>query len=152
MSQHENSVLNTLAFFQKAVPDPQDKNFYTQLGVHCEEFAEMLDALMAYSDEATEILQEARSAVKELADKLKQGTSILLYPADRIEFLDAICDQMVTAIGTAYMAKMDVAGGFNEVNASNLSKFDENGNPIFNENMKIMKGPNYFKPDLKRFV
>lgn len=46
----------------------------------------------------------------------------------------------------------DMSGALKEVNLSNWSKFDENGNPIFNENGKIVKGENYFKPDLAKFV
>ena len=42
--------------------------------------------------------------------------------------------------------------GFDEVQNSNMSKLDENGKPIYNESGKVMKGPNYFKPDLSKFV
>ena len=41
---------------------------------------------------------------------------------------------------------------FEEVQNSNMSKLDENGKPIYNEHGKVMKGPNYFKPDLSKFV
>jgi predicted HAD superfamily Cof-like phosphohydrolase len=41
---------------------------------------------------------------------------------------------------------------FEEVQNSNMSKLDENGKPIYNESGKVMKGPNYFKPDLSKFV
>ena len=70
----------------------------------------------------------------------------------REEFLDGICDQIVTATGVGFMAKMNVAGGFGEVNRSNASKFGENGEPIFDPNLKLIKGPNYFKPNLKQYI
>lgn len=47
---------------------------------------------------------------------------------------------------------MDVPGGFGEVNRSNLSKFGENGEPIFDQNLKLIKGPNYFKADLEKYL
>ena len=69
-----------------------------------------------------------------------------------VEILDSLCDQIVTAIGVGYMMGFDMVGALQEVNLSNWSKFDENGNPIFNENGKIVKGENYFKPDLAKFL
>jgi hypothetical protein len=47
---------------------------------------------------------------------------------------------------------MNFDGALTEVNKSNWSKFDESSNPIIDSNGKILKGPNYFKPELKKFV
>ena len=47
---------------------------------------------------------------------------------------------------------IDLDKCFDEVQNSNMSKLDENGKPIYNESGKVMKGPNYFKPDLSKFV
>jgi hypothetical protein len=81
-----------------------------------------------------------------LSDALKAGGDI--YVNNREEFLDSIADQIVTGVGVGHCAKMQVAEAVRRVNTSNWSKFDNDGNPIFNENGKISKGPNYTPPDL----
>ena len=70
---------------------------------------------------------------------------------EKQELLDALCDQIVTAVGVAHMLGMDIEGALNEVNNSNWSKF-EDGEPVFNEQGKIAKGRDYFAPDLTRFI
>lgn len=68
------------------------------------------------------------------------------------EELDAICDSMWVLIGVALSRGYDIIGAMGEVARSNMSKLDENGKPIFRDDGKILKGPNYFKPDLRRFT
>ena len=149
-----DTLATTVAWFQKAVPSPTLKNFSTQVGVHFEEVGEMIQELSATTSNAKDVLAQADFALKQLADLMKRDeTAIILHEGDRKMFLDAICDQLVTASGSAYMVGMDVVGGLREVNRSNYSKFDKHGNPIFNENMKIMKDPdNYTPADLTPFV
>ena len=53
---------------------------------------------------------------------------------------------------TGHAFGVDLDKCFDEVQNSNMSKLDENGKPIYNEAGKVMKGPNYFKPDLSKFV
>lgn len=69
----------------------------------------------------------------------------------KADLLDALCDQIVTAIGVGYMAGFDMAGALQEVIRSNASKF-ENGKPLFDENGKIRKGKDYTPPELAQFV
>ncbi|MBW3243356.1 hypothetical protein KUV57_11840 [Epibacterium sp. DP7N7-1] len=145
------SVSQILAWFQKAVPTPAKKNFNTQTGVHFEEVAEMLDALSGNDAESARRLNTIRKDLHHFATDMKAGT-VQLSIKDPVEFVDAICDQVVTGIGSAHMANVDVLSGLQEVADSNDSKFDENGNPIFNEDMKIMKGPNYFKAKLEPYA
>ena len=148
-----NPVTNCLLFFQKGVPEPESKNIHTQIGCHFEEVGEMIDEITGLDPQTTGLLLHARSAITELADHLKASDqSIQIHPANRANFLDAICDQFVTGVGSAYMLKMDVSAAIDLTNLSNLSKFGDDGEPIFNENKKIMKGPNYFKTDLTPFV
>lgn len=148
-----DTLVDTLVFFEKAVPTPTQKNFSTQVGVHFEEVGEMVQELSATNRNASEVLAQADFALKQLADLMKRDeTAIILHDGDRVNFLDAICDQIVTATGSARMAGMNVIDGMKEVNRSNHSKFDDNGQPIFNENMKVMKGPNYSPADLKPYV
>ena len=145
-------ISETKGWFDKAVPEPQAKNFTTQLGVHFEEVAEMITEIMPENEEIGQALLDALTANKHLGELLKRSGGISVKDENRKLFLDAICDQLVTAIGTAHMLDMDPVGALNEVNRSNFSKFDDQGNPIFDENMKVTKGPNYVKPDLTPFV
>lgn len=146
------TIANTKDWFEQAIPEPGKKNFTTQLGVHVEEFYEMLIELTPEDGETGNALQDAVIAVKHLATHLKEKGGVHIDPENRINFLDAIVDQLVTATGTAHTAYMDPIGGLNEVNRSNFSKFDEQGKPIFDENMKVTKGPKYSPADLSSFV
>ena len=153
MMGHEDDTLGmTKHWFEKAVPNPQTKNFTTQLGVHFEEIAEMIAELTPENDEVGQAILDALTANKHLGELLKRQGGVHVLDEHRKNFLDAICDQIVTGTGTAHMLGMDPIGGLNEVNRGNFSKFDENGDPIFDENMKVIKGPNYIKPDLTPFV
>lgn len=68
----------------------------------------------------------------------------------KIELLDSLCDQIVTAIGVAHMMGFDIESALNEVNRSNWSKFID-GKAVFDENGKIAKPDTYSKPDLTSF-
>jgi predicted HAD superfamily Cof-like phosphohydrolase len=81
----------------------------------------------------------------------KKCAGIAPQGVDRQELLDALCDQIVTAVGVAHMFGMDIESALNEVNASNWSKFVD-GNPVFNEHGKIAKGPGYFEPKIAEFA
>lgn len=146
-----NTITKIVNFFNKAVPNPTPKNFNTQLGCDMEETAEMLQSLRGHNMETDEALKAFTNQVTEFANKLKTG-EIKVEVENRVDFLDAICDKTVTAVGLAVYEKMDVENGLDEVAESNNSKFDLDGNPIFDQNMKIIKGPNYFKANLKQYI
>ena len=61
-------------------------------------------------------------------------------------------DILYVTYGAGHAFGIDLDKCFDEVQNSNMSKLDENGKPIYNESGKVMKGPNYFKPDLSKFV
>lgn len=146
-----NVIDSIFGWFKKAVPEPNNKNIHTQLGVHFEEVAEMLLALSGDDDQTEVLLHNAYLANHLLAEHLKSNVGALnldMTNQSKIELLDALCDQIVTATGVGHMMNMGLPAALEEVNASNYSKF-VNGEPIFNENKKIMKGPNYFKPSLE---
>ena len=71
---------------------------------------------------------------------------------DLLEVADALTDILYVTYGAGHAFGIDLDKCFNEVQNSNMSKLDENGRQIYNENGKVMKGPNYFKPDLSKFV
>ena len=71
---------------------------------------------------------------------------------DLLEVADALTDILYVTYGAGHAFGIDLDKCFDEVQNSNMSKLDENGKPIYNQNGKVMKGPNYFKPDLSKFV
>ena len=71
---------------------------------------------------------------------------------DLVEVADALTDLLYVTYGAGHAFGIDLDKCFEEVQNSNMSKLDENGKPIYNEAGKVMKGPNYFKPDLTKFV
>lgn len=147
-----NTLFNTYNWFTKAVPEPAAKNLHTQMGVHFEEVSEMLDEVHGHGVVTRDLLDNASNALQLLAHHLKNNDSVISIPAEnRINYLDALCDQIVTATGCARMSEMNLVDAMDEVNDSNFSKFDNTGNPIFDENMKVAKGPNYRKANLKPF-
>ena len=71
---------------------------------------------------------------------------------DLLEVADALTDILYVTYGAGHAFGIDLDQCFEEVQNSNMSKLDENGNPIYNDSGKVMKGPNYFKPDLSKFI
>ena len=73
---------------------------------------------------------------------------------DLVEVADALGDKLYILLGTILKHGMQdkIIDVFNEIHASNMSKLDSNGDPIFREDGKILKGENYFKPNLKQFI
>jgi predicted HAD superfamily Cof-like phosphohydrolase len=132
-------------WFERAVPEPTDKNRAVQIGVHFEEVAEMAESLS--QEGLAGDLNQISGYFKECLTLTRDHKLI-----DRKELLDSLCDQIVTAVGVAHMFGLDIAGALSEVNRSNWSKFDSNGQPIFDANGKIAKGPNYSKPNLEPFL
>lgn len=145
------SIPQIIEWFKKAVPEPNNKNFNTQFGCDLEELAEMCDSLAGTSLESDDRLKNFRQIVHDMAEALKSG-EIQVEVTDKVAFLDAACDRVVTTTGMVVYEGMDFESALSEVNASNWSKFDIDGNPIFDTNMKVQKGPHYWKPDLESYI
>ncbi|WP_016990304.1 nucleoside triphosphate pyrophosphohydrolase family protein [Flavobacterium sp. ACAM 123] len=73
---------------------------------------------------------------------------------DLIEIADALGDMMYILCGTIieHGLQHKIEAVFDEIQRSNMSKLDESGNPIYREDGKVMKGPNYFKPDFSKIL
>ena len=71
---------------------------------------------------------------------------------DLLEVADALTDILYVTYGSGHAFGINLDKCFEEVQNSNMSKLGENGQPIYNDSGKVMKGPNYFKPDLSKFV
>ena len=86
--------------------------------------------------------------IKEELDELKEA----IDRKDIKEVADALTDILYVTYGAGHAFGIDLDKCFEEVQNSNMSKLGKDGKPIFNENGKVMKGPNYFKPNLSKFV
>ena len=88
------------------------------------------------------------SLIKEELDELKEA----INKKDIIEIADALTDILYVTYGSGHAFGINLDKCFDEVQNSNMSKLDEKGKPIYNEFGKVMKGPNYFKPNLKKYL
>ena len=86
--------------------------------------------------------------IKEELDELQEA----MNNNDLLEVADALTDILYVTYGAGHAFGIDLDKCFEEVQNSNMSKLGENGEPIYNVSGKVMKGPNYFKPDLSKFV
>ena len=97
----------------------------------------------------SEKIQDLRvSLIDEELSELKEA----IENKDIKEVADALTDILYVTYGAGHAFGIDLGKCFNEVQRSNMSKLDENGKPIFNEHGKVLKGPNYFKPNLEKFI
>jgi len=94
------------------------------------------------------IVQLRYDLIKEELDEL----SVAIKEKDIIEVADALTDLLYVVYGAGHAFGIDLDKCFGEVQRSNMSKLDTDGKPIYNENGKVMKGPNYSKPNLKQFL
>ena len=134
-------------WFKAAKPNPSTADACVQIGCHYEEVSEMSSVLYDGVEHAL--------AATALGYKMNRGRYLAyveeLSADERVELLDALCDQVVTAVGVAYMMGMDIEGALAEVNRSNWSKF-KGGVPVFNEQGKIAKGVEYTPPELSDYI
>ena len=86
--------------------------------------------------------------IKEELDEFKQA----LDNKDLLEVADALTDILYVTYGAGHAFGINLDNCFEEVQKSNMSKLGDDGKPIYNEFGKVMKGPNYFKPDLTKFT
>lgn len=164
--QRMDSVDITNLWFNNALKQPTKQTLVVQLGCCLEEISELLDSIniLNYTNEHADSLgmeSLKNLSVKELATQLKSiGKNTTDLNINNVEFLDALGDIVVTVVGLFNILKkidnlperLQFSEILKEINYSNFSKFDENGNPEFDENGKIKKSSNYKKPDIKQFL
>ena len=98
---------------------------------------------------STEKINELRyNLIKEELEEFKQA----MENKDLLEVADALTDILYVTYGAGHAFGIDLDSCFEEVQNSNMSKLGTDGKPIYNEFGKVMKGPNYFKPDLSKFL
>ena len=86
--------------------------------------------------------------IKEELEELTQA----MNEKNLLEVADALTDILYVTYGAGHAFGIDLDKCFDEVQNSNMSKLGEDGKPIYNKSGKVMKGPNYFKPDLTKFI
>ena len=86
--------------------------------------------------------------IEEELEELKEA----INKKDLKETIDALTDILYVTYGAGHAFGVNLDKCFEEVQNSNMSKLGKDGKPIFNEKGKVMKGPNYFKPDLNQFL
>ena len=88
------------------------------------------------------------SLINEELEELKKA----IEDNDILEVADALTDILYVTYGAGHAFGINLDKCFNEVQDSNMSKLGSDGKPIYNESGKVMKGPNYFNPDLSKFL
>lgn len=126
------------------------------IAVHLEEIVEFLETLEfegeypAACEHMCTLHGRAMAHLSHLSNALKKNESgVRVKIVNREKFADAVGDQIVTAVAAGCRNGVNVSAVVEEINKSNWSKFDDNGMPIYDENGKIKKGPNYMKANLK---
>ena len=98
---------------------------------------------------STNKINELRiNLINEELEELKEA----IKNKDLKETIDALTDILYVTYGAGHAFGVNLDECFDEVQKSNMSKLGEDGKPIYNEAGKVMKGPNYFKPDLSKFL
>ena len=88
------------------------------------------------------------SLIKEEVQELSEA----IQKKDLLEVADALTDILYVTYGAGHAFGINLDDCFDEVQNSNMSKLGNDGKPIYNDQGKVMKGPNYFKPDLSKFI
>jgi len=119
---------------------------FSKVGIFMKTFGQEVKNKPSFS---TDKINKLRiDLIKEELDEL----SVAMKNKDLLEVADALTDILYVTYGAGHAFGIDLDKCFEEVQNSNMSKLDESGNPIYNEFGKVMKGPNYYKPDLSKFV
>ena len=96
----------------------------------------------------TPLTKKGAQSLKEELDELTKA----INEKDVLEVADALTDILYVTYGAGHAFGINLDKCFDEVQKSNMSKLGKDGRPIYNESGKVMKGPNYFKPNLSKFL
>ena len=97
---------------------------------------------------STQINKLRYNLIREELEEFKQA----LDKNDLLEVADALTDILYVTYGAGHAFGIDLDACFKEVQNSNMSKLGLDGKPIYNDQGKVMKGPNYFKPNLSKIL
>ena len=119
---------------------------FSKVGVFMKTFGQEVKDKPAFSTDKINNLRI--DLIKEELEELKDA----MKDKDLLEVADALTDILYVTYGAGHAFGINLDKCFDEVQNSNMSKLDESGKPIYNEFGKVMKGPNYFKPNLKKII
>tara|TARA_B000000532_G_scaffold128178_1_gene102777 strand:+ start:245 stop:616 length:372 start_codon:yes stop_codon:yes gene_type:complete len=119
---------------------------FEKVGVFMKTFGQNVKQTSSFSSEKINALRI--SLIKEELDELIEA----MNKKDLVEVADALTDILYVTYGAGHAFGINLDDCFEEVQNSNMSKLDKDGKPIYNDKGKVMKGPNYFKPDLRKFI
>ena len=119
---------------------------FEKVGLFMTTFGQEIKSKPSFSSDKINTLR-VNLIVEEL-EEFKEAIS----KKDLKEAADALTDILYVTYGAGHAFGINLDDCFEEVQNSNMSKLDNNGKPIYNKDGKVMKGPNYFKPDLKKFL
>ena len=119
---------------------------FEKVGIFMKTFGQEVKTKAELSNEKINKLRI--SLINEELEELKKAVN----DNDILEVADALTDILYVAYGAGHAFGINLDKCFNEVQESNMSKLDSDGKPIYNESGKVMKGPNYFKPNLERII
>ena len=119
---------------------------YEKVGIFMKTFGQEVKFDPSFS---TDKINKLRlSLIKEELEELSDA----MNKKNLLEVADALTDILYVTYGAGHAFGINLDKCFDEVQNSNMSKLDTNGKPIYNEFGKVMKGPNYFKPNLEKFL
>ena len=119
---------------------------FEKVGNFMKTFGQEVKQTSSFSSEKINKLR--LSLINEELDELTEA----MNKKDLVEVADALTDILYVTYGAGHAFGINLDRCFDEVQNSNMSKLDNDGKPIYNENGKVMKGPNYFKPNLSKFI
>ena len=119
---------------------------FDKVGIFMKTFGQEVKDEPSFSSD--KINQLRISLINEELNELKEA----MENKDLLEVADALTDLLYVIYGAGHAFGINLDKCFAEVQNSNMSKLGEDGKPIYNEYGKVMKGPNYFKPDLTKFI
>ena len=119
---------------------------FDKVGIFMKTFGQEVKDKPSFSSE--KINQLRLNLIKEELEELEEA----MNNKDLVEVADALTDILYVTYGAGHALGINLDKCFNEVQNSNMSKLGKNGKPIYNEFGKVMKGPDYFKPDLKKLL
>jgi len=119
---------------------------FKNVRIFMEKFGQMVRTTPQFPDDKT--MQLRLDLIKEELSELEEA----MKTKNLKEIADALTDILYVTYGAGYAYGIDLDQCFKEVQRANMSKLGEDGKPIYNDQGKVMKGPNYIKPDLSKFI
>jgi len=139
-------IVNNLLYIKNLITNRSKMTNFEKVGSFMKTFGQEVKSKPSLSTDKINNLRLSliKEELEELTDAMKKK--------DLLEIADALTDILYVTYGAGHAFGINLDRCFDEVQRSNMSKLGADSKPIYNENGKVMKGPNYFKPDLTKFI